>query len=222
LEKTLNQQEDVMKKKVLKKKLQRKPVSQHAAKPAVDSAREIWLAGLGAFSVAQQEGGRIMEQGSKLFDKLVVEGTRVEKKTRKDVESAVGEFRGEVENRVEAMKQQADAVRKQATDNWDKLEKIFENRVARAMAGLGIPSKEDVNGLADKVQKLARQVAELDGKTSTRKPAAKTVVKVSATKKAAGKKPAARKPAVRKAAKKKVARAAATPAAEKPLNPASL
>lgn len=211
-----------MKKKVLKKKLQRKPVSQHAAKPAVDSAREIWLAGLGAFSVAQQEGGRIMEQGSKLFDKLVVEGTRVEKKTRKDVESAVGEFRGEVENRVEAMKQQADAVRKQATDNWDKLEKIFENRVARAMAGLGIPSKEDVNGLADKVQKLARQVAELDGKTSTRKPAAKTVVKVSATKKAAGKKPAARKPAVRKAAKKKVARAAATPAAEKPLNPASL
>ena len=211
-----------MKKKVLKKKLQRKPVSQHAATPAVDSAREIWLAGLGAFSVAQQEGGRIIEQGSKLFDKLVVEGTRVEKKTRKDVESAVGEFRGEVENRVEAMKQQADAVRKQATDNWDKLEKIFENRVARAMSGLGIPSKEDVNGLADKVQKLARQVAELDGKTSTRKPAAKTVVKVSATKKAAGKKPAARKPAVRKATNKKVARAAATPAAQKPATPASL
>ncbi len=171
-----------MKKKVLKKKLQRKPVSQHAATPAVDSAREIWLAGLGAFSVAQQEGGRIIEQGSKLFDKLVAEGSRVEKKTRKDVESAVGEFRGEVENRVEAMKQQADAVRKQATDNWDKLEKIFENRVARAMAGLGIPSKEDVNGLADKVQKLARQVAELDGKTPARKTAAK--------KKAAGKKPA--------------------------------
>lgn len=210
-----------MKKKVLKKKLQRKPVSQNAITPAVDSAREIWLAGLGAFSVAQQEGGRILEQGSKLFDKLVAEGSRMEKKTRKDVESAVGEFRGEVENRVEAMKQQADAVRRQATDNWDKLEKIFENRVARAMTGLGIPSKEDVNGLADKVQQLARQVADLDGKTAARKPRVKTAAKVPA-KKAAGKKPAARKPAVRKAAKKKAAKVAAPPAAEKPVSAASV
>lgn len=181
-----------MKKKVLKKKLQQKPASRGVAAPAVESAREIWLAGLGAFSVAQQESGRIIEHGSKLFDRLVAEGSKVEKKTRKDVENAMGDFRGEVENRVEAMKQQAEAVRKQATDNWDKLEKIFEDRVARALAGLGIPSKDDVNRLADRVQKLSREVAELDGKL--------VVPKVKAS---------ARRKVAKKAGKKKVAKAPA-------------
>jgi len=195
-----------MKKKVLKKKLQRKPVSRNVAAPAVESAREIWLAGLGAFSVAQQEGGRIIEQGSKLFDKLVAEGSKVEKKTRKDVEGAVDDFRGEVENRLEAMKHQADVVRKQASDNWDKLEKIFEDRVGRALAGLGIPGKDDVNNLASKVQKLTREVSELEDKVvaARARPKAKT----------AAKKPAARKVAkktARKTAKKTVSKAAQKP-----------
>ena len=194
-----------MKKKVLKKKLQRKPVTQKAAVPAVDSARDIWLAGLGAFSVAQQESGRILEQGTKLFDKLVAEGSRVEKKTRKEVEGAMGEMRGEMENRVETMKQQADAVRKQATDNWDKLEKIFESRVARALAGMGIPSKTDVNDLADKVQYLARQVAELDSKAAPKAAGKKPPVKKTSVKKSSGKKKApARKAPAKKVAKKAV------------------
>jgi len=188
-----------MKKKVLKKKLQRKPAAKTVGVPAVESAREIWLAGLGAFSVAQQESGRILEQGSKLFDKLVAEGSKIEIKTRKDVEGAVEEFRGEVESRVEAMKQQADAVRRQATDNWDKLEKIFEDRVGRALSGLGIPSKDDVNSLANKVQSLTREVAQLESKVVAAKARPKS-------------KSAAKKPPVRKVAKKKATKAAAAPA----------
>ncbi len=191
-----------MKKKVLKKKLRSKPASRNAAAPAVESAREIWLAGLGAFSVAQHESGRILEHGTKLFDKLVAEGSRVEKKTRKDVEGAMDDFRGEVEGRVEAMKQQADAVRKQATDNWDKLEKIFEDRVARALSGLGIPSKDDVNNLADKVQKLTREVTDLEGKVGRSR--AKAPVKKVAKKTA---KKAAKKTA-KKVAKKTAAKTA--------------
>lgn len=196
-----------MKKKVLKKKLQRKPASRNVAAPAVESAREIWLAGLGAFSVAQQEGGRIIEQGSKLFDKLVAEGSKVEKKTRKDVEGAVDDFRDEVENRLEAMKHQADVVRKQASDNWDKLEKIFEDRVGRALSGLGIPGKDDVNNLANKVQKLTREVSELEDK----------VVAARARPKA---KKAAKKPAVRKVAKK-TAKKTVSKAAPKPVSAVS-
>ena len=46
-----------MAKKTLKKKVQAKPEIGKFAAPMVDSAKEIWLAGLGAFSVAQQEGG---------------------------------------------------------------------------------------------------------------------------------------------------------------------
>ena len=204
-----------MKKKVLKKKLKSKPASRNVTAPAVESAREIWLAGLGAFSVAQQESGRIIEQGSKLFDKLVAEGSKVEKKTRKDVENAMGDFRGEVETRVATMKEQADAVRKQATENWDRLEKIFEDRVARALAGLGFPSKEDVTKLADRVQKLSRDVAEIDSKLDAPKGKAparkKTTGKKTARKKAAKK--TARKAAAKKAPRKKAGRPAGGQAA---------
>ena len=68
-----------MVKKKLKKKVQRKPSVNKNANPVFDSAREIWLAGLGAFSVAQTEGGKIIEQGNKMFDKLVAEGSKLEK-----------------------------------------------------------------------------------------------------------------------------------------------
>ena len=188
-----------MAKKVLKKKVLRKPAAKKSVSPAVDSAREIWLAGLGAFSVAQQESGRIIEQGSKLFDKLVAEGSKIETKTRKDVEGAVGGLRGEMENRVDEIKQQAEAVRKQATDNWDKLEKIFEDRVAKALTGLGIPSKEDVSSLTAKVDRLSNQVNGLEGKVQ----ANKTMVKKATAKKAPAKKAAAKKAPVKKAVAKK-------------------
>ncbi len=194
-----------MAKKVLKKKVQRKATVQTAAAPVVESAREIWLAGLGAFNVAQQESGRILEQGSKLFEKLVAEGSKIEQKTRKDVVGAIESIRGEVESAVEGMKQQAGVVRQQANDNWDKLERIFEDRVARALSRLGIPSKEDVNGLAEKVQKLAREVSELDGK----KGSGQSRVKVAGK----AKKAAVKKPVVGQVARKKVAKKPARPAA---------
>jgi poly(hydroxyalkanoate) granule-associated protein len=192
-----------MAKKVLKKKLQRKVSVQNVTAPVAESAREIWLAGLGAFNVAQQESGRILEQGGKLFEKLVAEGGRMEQKTRKEVVGAFESIRGEVENRVEGVKQQAEVVRKQANDNWDKLERIFEDRVARALSSLGIPSKEDVTGLAEKVQKLASEVAILGGKKTSGKPTAKVAVKAG---KGSAKNAATKRPAVGKVNRKKVAK----------------
>jgi hypothetical protein len=97
-------------------------------------------------------------------------------------------------------------VRKQANDNWDKLERIFEDRVARALSRLGIPSKEDVSGLADKVQKLAREVSDMDGKKAAAKPRVKVMVK---SKKDAAKKVAVKQPAAGKVVRKKVAKKAA-------------
>jgi len=177
----------VMKKKVMKKKVQAKP-----AAPVVESAREIWLAGLGAFSFAQNESVKIIEQGNKLFEKMVSEGVKLEKKTRNVAESAVGGIKGEVESTV-------GAVRKQAVDNWDKLETIFENRVARVLGQLGVPTAEDVNKLSARVQTLATKVTAL---TKAEKPAAKK----PAAKKAAAKKPAAKKATTKKAAAKKAAK----------------
>jgi len=208
-----------MVKKKLKKKVQRKPSVNKNANPVFDSAREIWLAGLGAFSVAQTEGGKIIEQGNKMFDKLVAEGSKLEKWTRKDVEGAVddmrsefesrvgdirsgiesrvNEFRGDVESRLGGVREQADSARKQASDNWGRLEKIFEDRVSRSLASLGIPTRDDVNDLAERVQKLSRQVAAMGEKA---KPAAKkTVIKKTVVKKAAIKKAEVKKAATKAA-----------------------
>ncbi len=176
-----------LKKKVMKKKVQAKPAASNVATPVVDSAREIWLAGLGAFSFAQEESGKIIEQGNKLFEKLVSEGTKLEKKTRDVAENAVGDITAEVESKV-------GAVRKQAVDNWDKLENIFEDRVARVLGQLGVPTADDVNKLSARVQTLSNKV------TAMSKPAKPAKV--------AAKKPAARKPVAKKAtAKKPVAKA---------------
>jgi len=216
-----------MAKKKLKKKVQRKPaVSKAAVNPVIDSAREVWLAGLGALSVAQQEGEKAIDMGNKMFDQLVAEGGKVEKMMRKDVEGAyedirgdiesrvggirgeigsrvegfrsdvesrVKDIRGEVESRFGGVKEQTDSVRKQATDNWDKLENIFEDRVARVLARLGIPTRDDVNSLSARVQKLAKQVEALDKKAPPK-----------AVKKAAPRKPAVRRAAPKKAAPKAV------------------
>jgi poly(hydroxyalkanoate) granule-associated protein len=177
-----------LKKKVMKKKVQAKPEVGNFAAPVVDSAREIWLAGLGAFSFAQSESGKIIEQGNKLFEKLVSEGVKLEKKTRNVAENAVGDIKGEVESKV-------GAVRKQAVDNWDKLENIFEDRVARVLGQLGVPTADDVNKLSARVQTLSSKVTAMS-KTVKPKAAAKKPV----AKKAPAKKPASKKP-VAKAAK---------------------
>ena len=185
-----------LKKKVMKKKVQAKPAATDIAAPVVDSAREIWLAGLGAFSVAQTETGKLLEQGNKLFEKLVDEGVNLEKKTRSDVETAVGGIKNEVESTV-------GAVRKQAVDNWDKLENIFEERVARVLGQLGVPTAEDVNKLSARVQTLASKVTAMNKPAKATKP----VAKKPAAKKPAAKKATAKKPAAKKVAKKPVAKA---------------
>jgi len=185
LSKEIKMAKKTLKKKVLKKKVmkkaQAKPAASNIAAPVVDSAREIWLAGLGAYSVAQAESGKLIEQGTKLFDKLVSEGSKLEKMTRKVTDTAVGDIKGGVESTV-------DAVRKQATDNWDKLENIFEDRVARVLGTLGVPTADDVNKLSARVQKLSRQVT--------------TLAKSSSPKAAKPRKAAAKKKVTKKVSKK--------------------
>jgi polyhydroxyalkanoate synthesis regulator phasin len=115
---------------------------------------------------------------------------------RTDIESRVSEFRGDVESRLGGVREQAESVRKLASTNWDKLENIFEDRVSRALASLGIPTREDINELADRVQKLSRQVVALERKTN------------SAANKATAKKTKVKKAAVKKAVVKKAPKAA--------------
>lgn len=163
-------------------------------KSLADSAQQIWMAGMGAFQRAQTEG-------SKLFDALVKEGANFESVTRKLATGRVDAVRDAVEDRV-------GTVRERATDTWDRLEKVFEERVQRALTRLGVPSREDLAELVARVDELNRQLRSLSKASSATKTAKPAAVKPAPAKKAPAKKPA--KPAAKKG---KVMPTAPTPSA---------
>jgi poly(hydroxyalkanoate) granule-associated protein len=155
------------------------------ANKIMESGQQIWLAGLGAFAKAQEEG-------SKLYDALVKEGSALEKITTKYTSGKVEEVRGAVENTVSQVKDRA-------ADTWDKLEKVFEDRVGRALGGLGIPNRDELNDLAKRVDDLAKVIK---GNT---KAAPKATAPAPVAKKPAAKKPAVKKAVVKAVASKKPA-----------------
>ena len=132
-----------------------------------DSAQQIWLAGMGAFAKAQEEG-------TKVFEALVKEGMTLQKKTQGIAEEKLSEVTG----KVTAM---ADTVSAKAGQNWDKLEAIFEQRTAKALNKLGVPTAKDVDALVQRVDALAAAVAKLNkGAAPAKKAAAKPVAKAPA------------------------------------------
>jgi poly(hydroxyalkanoate) granule-associated protein len=96
----------------------------------------------------------------------------------------------EVTSRVSAV---AEGVSSKAGQQWDKLESIFEERVAKAMNKLGVPARKDVDALIGRIDALSAQVAKLSPAAKPRKAAAKAVN--GAAKPAAKRASAARKSA---------------------------
>lgn len=135
----------------------------------MDSAQHIWMAGLGAFHRAQDEGG-------KLFEMLVKEGGSLEQKTRRFATGKVDEARDNVEARVAQVKERA-------ADTWDRLEKVFEERVSRALGKLGVPGRDEMKALTARVEELNRQVRKLNARPepTARKAAPKARAAASET-----------------------------------------
>jgi poly(hydroxyalkanoate) granule-associated protein len=127
-----------------------------------DSAQQIWQAGLGAFAKAQAEG-------TKAFEALVKEGTTLQRKTQ----AAAEEKLSEATSRMTAM---AGGISSKATGQWDKLESIFEDRVAKALKKLGVPTSRDVDVLVARIDELNKKVQALSSKPPA-KPAAKAAAK---------------------------------------------
>ena len=173
--------------------------AEQMSKSIVDSAQQIWMAGIGAFNRAQGEG-------SKLFEALVKEGMSIETSTRKLATGRVDAVRDAVEDRV-------GVVRERAVDTWDRLEKVFEDRVQRALNRLGVPAREDLNELTSRVNELNAELRRIARTPAA--PAAKAARTAKAPKAAARKAAPARK----KTAAKRVARKASLPRAPKPVAP---
>ena len=121
----------------------------HLASTIRDSAQQIWLAGLGAF-------GKTQEEGAKVFEALVKEGKHLEARTRKLAEAKVGEMTSQ-------WNRKAGQATQRATATWDKLEQVFEDRVARALSRLGVPTNRDIQALAKRVVTLTASVLKLTG-----------------------------------------------------------
>ena len=99
-----------------------------------NSANQIWLAGLGAFAKAQKEG-------TKFFNGLVEEGEGVQKQAKKTAGEAY------------------DDIKARASKSWDKLswteiERVFEDRVAKVLHTLSVPTRKDLDTLSHRVAEL--------------------------------------------------------------------
>ncbi|OON63600.1 hypothetical protein B0920_09630 [Massilia sp. KIM] len=106
------------------------------------SAQQIWQAGLGAFAKAQAEGGSA-------FSRLVRDGTALQRYAR-EVEDATG-----------TVGRAAERAKRRGTSSWNKLEQVFEERVALALQRIGAPAAAEVEALQRRVAELEAQVAEL-------------------------------------------------------------
>lgn len=116
---------------------------------------QIWLAGLGAFAKAEEEG-------SKLFDNLVDAGRDVESKAREKTETRVEEVKSRVKGRT--------------GETLEKMEKAFDERLSGALSRLGIPNKREVEALNSRIEELTRTIERLsegDGRKSGKEPGSK-------------------------------------------------
>ena len=140
----------------------------------LDSSHQIWLAGLGAFVRAQQEGMR-------MFDSLVRQGERLERKTRDAASATAAAAKDAAATKAKEMQEMAGGT-------WDKLEQVFEDRVERALSKLGVYTQNDVQKLAERVDQLSARVNELlKGSGAAQRPARKKTARKTSARKTAAK-----------------------------------
>ena len=106
------------------------------AKAVRDSAQEIWLAGLGAYSRAKDEGSGAFETLVKMGQELQAKSMAVADSTR-------------------------EALASRAAGTWGKVEQVFEERVSRSLSALGVPSGKEFIDLSERIKALNDSVQKL-------------------------------------------------------------
>jgi poly(hydroxyalkanoate) granule-associated protein len=158
---------------VTKTKMSSKPVqsAKDMAASYKDSAQQIWLAGLGAFGKAQEQGGKV-------FDALVKEGQALQLKTQTLAQEQFSTVSSKVSAKANEVR---DEVLSKSNVQWGKLEGLFEERVAKALKAMGLPTQKDI-------AELHKRLAALEGKkavASVKAAPAKTAPTKSAPAKSA-------------------------------------
>ena len=149
--------------KKLQKMSAEKSASPHLANAVKESAQQIWLAGLGAFAKAQEGGGKV-------YESLMKEGLSMQRKTQAAAEEKISEATSKMAN-------MAGDIQSKAGQQWDKLENIFEDRVAKALNKLGVPSAKDVDALIARIDELNKSVQKMSAKAPTASATANTAAR---------------------------------------------
>ncbi len=99
--------------------------------------QQIWLAGLGAFSRAEEEG-------NKLFDSLVKVGEELESKTTEIADQTVEKV--------------SEKARESVTDTKDKVEKLIDHSVNHSLNRIGLVTVKDIQYLESLILQLHSKV----------------------------------------------------------------
>ncbi|CAH0151464.1 hypothetical protein SRABI70_00538 [Pseudomonas sp. Bi70] len=190
-------------------------------------SRQIWLAGLGAYS-------KVSKDGSKLFDTLVKDGEKAEKAAKSGDGKQADALKASVESSAGTTRSRVEEVKDRAIGKWGELEEAFDKRLNSAISRLGVPSRNEVKALNDKVELLTRQLEALTGvssKATVKKAAAKPATATRATASSKTASTAAAKPvatpvavktsATKKAPASKAVAAKPAAAARSPVKPAA-
>ena len=140
-------------------------------------SRQIWLAGLGAYT-------RMGKEGAKLFESLIKDGEQAEQSAK--AEAGTAEGKGKKKDPLEGARAKVDKARSKLTDKFGGLEEMFDKRVAGAVERLGLARQDELQALADQVAELRRTVEQLSAKPAaaakparTRQPAPATATTAS-------------------------------------------
>ncbi len=115
-------------------------------------SRQIWLAGLGAYAKVGKEGAGYIKG-------LVSEGEGIERQGKKLVTTQVEAANSQLGSVKQTVSSNVSSVKSKVEVQFDKIEKLFDRRVASALNRVGIPSRQDVDALSAKLDVLNALVA---------------------------------------------------------------
>lgn len=126
------------------------------AADAREAAHKVFLAGLGAFATAEEEG-------SKLFKKLVKRGRKVEMPGlgADRVKALSRQLAGAADDAQDAVKARVDDAASAAGETADKIEDRLQEAVAVIMKRIGVPTRTEISELTASVERLTQHVESL-------------------------------------------------------------